>query len=272
LHSLAGIDPSAHVDPEAVLGDGVRVGPGAVIEAGARVGDGTVVGAHAVITGHATIGRSCRISPSALIGGDPQDVAFQGADTRVEIGEGTTVREFATVHRATKPGTATIVGRDCYLMVSSHVAHDCVLGDRVIVCNCALVAGHVQVGDRAFLSGNTVVHQFSRIGTLAMLGGLSGVGQDIGPYLTVVKRNEVRAINVVGLRRAGFDLESRRRIQAAYRELFGATSLARGLDAVRALGPERPEIGAIIAFYEVPTRRGFCRPPVGHALGDAAED
>jgi UDP-N-acetylglucosamine acyltransferase len=272
LPSLSDIDPSAHVSPEATLGDGVRVGPGAVIEAGARIGDGTVVGPHAVVTGFTTIGRNCRIFPSACVGGDPQDLSFQGADTRVEIGDGTTIREFATVHRATKPGAATVIGRDCYLMVSSHVAHDCVLGDRVVVCNCALVAGHVQVGDRAFLSGNTVVHQFSRIGSLAMLGGLSGVGLDVGPYLTVVKRNEIRAINMVGLRRAGLDLESRRRIQTAYRELFGAPSLTDGLDVVRALGAERPEIRAILDFFEFPSKRGFCRPPSGHALGDSSEE
>jgi UDP-N-acetylglucosamine acyltransferase len=272
LRSLAEIDPSAHVSPDASLGDGVRIGPGAVVEAGARIGDGTSIGPHAVITGFATIGRNCRIGPSTCVGGDPQDLAFQGADTRVEIGDGTTLREFATVHRATRPGGATVVGRDCYLMVSSHVAHDCVLGDRVVVCNCALVAGHVHVGDRAFLSGNTVVHQFSRIGTLAMLGGLSGVGLDVGPFLTVVKRNEVRAINMVGLRRAGFDLDARRRIQTAYRDLFGAASLAEGLGAVRALGPDRPEVEAIVGFFEVPSKRGFCRPPTGHALGDSSEE
>jgi UDP-N-acetylglucosamine acyltransferase len=243
-----------------------------VIEAGARVGDNSVIMANAVITGFATIGRNCRIHHAACVGGDPQDLAFQGADTRVEIGDGTVLREFATVHRATKPGSSTIVGRDCYLMVSSHVAHDCVLGERVIVCNCALVAGHVHVGDRAFLSGNTVVHQFSRIGSLAMLGGLSGVGLDIGPYLTVVKRNEVRAINMVGLRRAGFDLDARRRIQTAYRELFGAGSLADGLTTVSSLGPDLPEIRAIVSFFQVPSKRGFCRPPSGHALGDSAEE
>ena len=269
---LADIHPSAHVSPEAFLGEGVRVGPGAVVEAGARIGDGTIVMANAVVTGFATIGRNCRIHHSACVGGDPQDLAFEGADTRVEIGDGTIIREFATVHRATKPGAATVIGRDCYLMVSSHVAHDCVLGDKVIVCNCALVAGHVHVGDRAFISGNTVIHQFSRMGTLAMLGGLSGIGLDLGPYLTAVKRNEVGAINMVGMRRAGFDLEARRRVQAAYRELFGAASLADGLEAVRALGAERPEIRAIVEFFSVKSKRGFCRPPSGHALGDSAEE
>jgi UDP-N-acetylglucosamine acyltransferase len=269
---LTAIHPSAHVSPEAFLGEGVRVGPGAVVEAGARVGDGTVIMANAVVTGSATIGRNCRIHHAACVGGDPQDLSFEGADTRVEIGDGTTIREFATVHRATRPGAATRIGRDCYLMVSAHVAHDCVLGDKVILVNSALLAGHVHVGDRAFLSGNSVVHQFSRIGSLAMLGGLAGVGLDVGPYLTVARRNEVSAINMVGLRRAGFDLEARRRVQAAYRELFGAASLAEGLEAVGAIGAGRPEIRAIVEFFSVKSKRGFCRPPSGHALGDAAEE
>jgi UDP-N-acetylglucosamine acyltransferase len=266
------IHPAAQVSPDAVLGDGVRVGPGAVVEAGARIGEGTVVMANAIVTGFATIGRNCRIHHAALVGGDPQDLGFNGAETRVEIGDGTTVREFATVHRATKPGGATVIGKECYLMVTAHVAHDCVIGDRVIIANGALLAGHVHVGDRAFFSGNIVVHQFSRIGTLAMLGGLAGVGLDVGPYLTVARRNEVSAINMVGLRRAGFDLESRRRIQNAYRELFGAASLTEGLEAVAAHGADRPEIRAIVSFFTDGTKRGFCRPPSGHALGDSAED
>jgi UDP-N-acetylglucosamine acyltransferase len=272
LRSVTDIAPGAHVSPDATLGEGVRVGPGAVIEAGARIGEGTVIGSHAVITGFATIGRNCRIFPSACIGCDPQDLGFQGADSRVEIGDGTTIREFVTIHRATRPGSATVIGRDCFLMVSSHVAHDCVVGDKVVVANGVLLAGHIHVGDRAFISGNVVVHQFSRIGTLAMLGGLAGVGLDVGPYLTAVNRNEIRAINMVGLRRAGFDLESRRRIQAAYQALFRAASLADGLDSVRALGHERPEIREIVSFFEVQTKRGFCRPPDGHALGDAAQE
>jgi UDP-N-acetylglucosamine acyltransferase len=270
--SVNDIHPTAHVASDATIGEGVRVGPGAVVESGARIGDGTTVMAYAVITGWATIGKNCRIHQAACIGGDPQDLAFQGADTRVEIGDGTVVREFATIHRATKPGSATRIGRDCYLMVSSHVAHDCVVGDRVVVCNGALVAGHVQIADRVFLSGNTAVHQFSRIGTLGMLSGNTGVGLDLGPYLIAVGRNEVRAVNVVGLRRAGFDPDARRRIQTAYRDLFGAATLTDGLASVRALGPERPEVRTIVSFFESPSKRGFCRPPNGHALGDAAEE
>jgi UDP-N-acetylglucosamine acyltransferase len=269
---LTDIDPAAHVSPEATIGEGVRIGPGAVVEAGARIGDGTVVLANAVVTAFATIGKNCRIHQGACVGGDPQDLSFAGGDTRVEVGDGTTIREFATVHRATKPGAATTVGRDCYLMVNSHLAHDCVVGDKVVICNAALVAGHVTIGDRAFISGNTVIHQFSRVGTLAMLGGLSGIGLDLGPYLTAVRRNEVASINVVGMRRAGFDADARRRVQTAYRELFSASTLAAGIVAVRALGVDHPEIRAIVSFYDVRSKRGFCRPPSGHALGDSAEE
>src|ERR1051325_120233 len=135
---------------------GVKIHESAIVEPGAEIGEGTVVMAHAIVTAHATIGRNCRIHHGALVGGEPQDLSFDGSPSRVTIGDGTVVREYATVHRATKPGAATVVGPDCYLMANSHVAHDCVLGERVIVCNGGLVAGHVRIDDRAFISGHVV--------------------------------------------------------------------------------------------------------------------
>jgi len=272
IHSDVVIDPCAHVSPEADVAPNVRIGPGAVVEKGARVGEGTTIMANAVITRHAVIGARCTIHYGAVIGGDPQDLAFKDVPTRVILGDEVTVREFATIHRATVPGAATVVGKGCYLMVNAHVAHDCVLGERVIVCNSALVAGHCSIGDRAFLSGNTVVHQFSRVGPLVMLSGISGIGRDIGPYLIVANRSAVCGVNVVGLRRAGFDAAQRRRVQDAYRELFAARTLTEGVAALRANGAaSHPEVAAIADFFTAESKRGFSRPRRGAAL-DASGD
>ncbi len=261
---------TAIVSTEAELGAGVCVGPYAVIEAGAVVGAGTTVGAHAIITGYATIGRRCQVHFGAVIGHEPQDLAFDGAPSRVVIGDRTVVREYATVHRATKEGQVTAVGEGCYLMTNSHVAHDCRVGNQVIICNSALVAGHVEVGDRAFLSGNTVVHQFSRVGRLVMLSGTSGIGRDVGPFLTVAGRSDIVGFNSVGMRRAGMGGEARRRVKEAYRLLFGASSLDQGLERIQDLGREHDEILAILDFYR-PSRRGFSRPPPGHVLTDETD-
>lgn len=273
IHSDVEIHPQAFVSPEAEVEPNVRIGPGAVVEKGARVGEGTIVMANAVITRAATIGRRCRIHYGAVVGGDPQDVAFEGGDSRVVLGDETVVREHATVHRATKRDGATVVGRGCYLMVNAHVAHDCTLGERVIVCNSALVAGHCTIGDRAFLSGNTVVHQFSRVGPLVMLSGISGIGRDVGPYLIVASRSEVRGVNVVGLRRAGLDGAARTRVKEAYRALFAAATLEEGVARLRADGAAtHPEIAAIADFFSAESKRGFSRPRRGAVLGSGEDD
>jgi UDP-N-acetylglucosamine acyltransferase len=205
-----------------------------------------------------------------VIGHEPQDLSFDGAPSRVVIGDRTVVREYATIHRATKEGKATVIGEGCYLMAHSHVAHDCRVGARAILCNSALVAGHCEIGERAFLSGNTVIHQFCRIGQLVMVSGNSGAGRDIGPFLTVAARSDVVGVNVVGMRRAGFDAAARRRVKEAYRALFGAAGLDDGLARVRGIGREHPEIAAILDFY-AGSRRGYSRPPAGHAFGESDE-
>jgi UDP-N-acetylglucosamine acyltransferase len=273
IHSDVEIHPHAHVSPEAEIEPNVSIGPGAVVEKGARIGQGTTIMANAVITRFATIGRRCKIHYGAVIGGDPQDLTFAETPTRVVVGDETIVREFATIHRATKPGAATTIGKGCYLMVNAHVAHDCTLGERVIVCNSALVAGHCVIGDRAFLSGNTVVHQFSRVGPLVMLSGISGVGRDVGPYLVVAGRSQVRGINVIGLRRAGLDGAARGRVKEAYRVLFAAPKLEEGVATLRDSGAAaHPEVGVIAEFFAAESKRGFSRPKRGTVLGTSEVD
>ena len=261
------VHPTAVVSPGAELGEGVVVGPYAVIEGGAVIGAGTSIDAHVIVKGSVTLGRHCRVHGGAILGDDPQDLAFPtGIESRVILGDRTVVREQVTVHRATNPDRPTRIGDDCLLMAQSHVAHDCQISDHVVLCNGALVAGHVEIGQRAFISGNTVVHQFCRVGAVVMLSGISGIGRDVGPYLTVAGRSEIGGVNVVGLRRAGLKGEQRMRIKQAYRALFASSTLAAGMDEVRALGVEQPEVRAIIDFY-AGSKRGFSRPPRGHVFG-----
>ena len=245
----------------------MRVGPYAVIEAGARIGRGTTIDAHVVVKGSATIGEDCRLHAGAVIGDDPQDLAFEREiPSRVRLADGVIVREHATIHRATTENGATRIGRGTLIMGAAHVAHDCQIGEEVVICNAALIAGHVQIEDRAFISGNTVIHQFCRVGRLVMLSGLSGIGRDIGPFLTVAGRSDIVGLNSVGMRRAGLDGPARRRVKDAYRQLFSARTLADGLAAITPISDAGEEIIAIVEFY-AGSRRGYSRPPAGHAFG-----
>ena len=176
------IHPSAHVDPHAQLADDVVVGPGAVIEDGVTVGPGCQIGPHAVLHRGTTLGTDVYVAVGAALGGLPQDLKFTGGESGVFVGDRTKVREYVTVHRCVTPGGVTRVGADCMLMVTSHVAHECILGDRVMLANGVVMAGHVTIGDGTFVSGNVQIHQFTRLGRLAMIGGGSKVLRDVLPF------------------------------------------------------------------------------------------
>jgi len=244
------------------------VGPFAVIDAHVRLGRGVHVGPHAWITGETVIGEGSKIHKGAVLGHEPQDLAFeQGTRSRLEIGRNVVIREHATLHRATTADGATIVGDDCFLMANSHVAHDCVLGKGVIVCNNALLAGYVQVGDRAFISGNVCVHQFARIGAVCMIGGGSEVGRDVPPFTTVTGRSRITGLNVIGMRRAGLGAEERLAVKTAYKLIFSEVG---GADAALARLEEAPEADSvryIREFYAARSRRGFVLPDRPWAAG-----
>lgn len=215
------IHPAAFVHPGARLGAGTRVGPGAVIDEHVVVGADCEIRAHAVITGHTAIGEGNQIGYGAVVGTEPQDLAFDPkAISRVVIGDRNVIREHATVHRGTKDGTDTRIGNGCFLMAGAHVGHNCVIGDRVILANNALCAGYVDVGDGAFVSGNAVIHQFCRLGRLAMVRGGGRVGKDVPPFMIGDSTNRVRGLNVVGLRRAGIGPEARAAIKRSFHALF----------------------------------------------------
>ncbi len=261
------IHPTACVDPRARIGEGCRIGAFAVVEDGAVLGDGCVVMAHGIVHGHATLGDDCVVHPGAVIGGDPQDLSWKEGGQRVVVGRRCVFREGVTIHRSKYPEGATRIGDDGLFMANSHVAHDCVIGNKVILANSALLAGHVEVGDRALLSGNTAVHQFTRIGKLAMLSGLSGAVQDIAPFLTVAGgRSVVRGVNLIGMKRAGYDEAQRRRVMNVYREWFAAPSASEGAGLLADLAAKHGEIAEIHAFVSAVSPRGFARPDTDHPL------
>jgi UDP-N-acetylglucosamine acyltransferase len=255
------------------------VHPTAVIEPGAVIGANVAVGPYAVIFGNVTLGANCRVHAGAVIGDLPQDLGFQPADTYVRIGADCVIREHVTVHRGTKPGTSTEIGRECYLMANSHVGHNVRLGNRVILANNALLAGYVEVQDGAFVSGNVVIHQFVRIGRLAMLSGGSGIGKDVPPFCVTkgMQRNRIAGLNVIGMRRAGMAPAARQQVQRAFRILYQSKlNVAQALARLRAEFADGP--GAEIADFVAASRRGICplrqtEPAGGEALaGDPAPD
>ena len=215
------IHPTALVSPHAELGEEVDVGPFAIIGDHCEVGEGCVIAARATLERHVKLGRGVRIGAGSVIGGDPQDLKFRGETTTVDIGDRTVVREYTTINRGTSESQCTTVGEDCFLMTYVHLAHDCHLGNGVIISNATQLAGHVTIEDRAIISGLVAVHQFVRIGTYSFIGGASRVPKDVPPFLKAVG-NPVKlyGLNSVGLRRAGFDPLVLRELKRAYRLFF----------------------------------------------------
>ncbi len=214
------IHPSAFVDPAARLGIGVEIGAFAVVEAGVDVGDGTSIGHHAVVHSGTTLGRGNRVWPHCAVGGSPQDLKYAGQPTRLVIGDGNMLREFATFSRGTEEGGGvTRIGSGCLFMANTHVAHDCVIGDHVILANCATLAGHCRVGERAVVGGLTGLHQHARIGAYAMVGALSRLSKDVPPFSTTSGCDEVKVygLNRLGLKRHGFAREEIDALEAAFR-------------------------------------------------------
>ncbi len=252
------LHPTALVDAGARLAEGVRVGPYAVVEEDADVGPGCELRAHSVVKRHTRLGAGNTVHEHAVLGGEPQDLSWDGAPTALVVGERNRIREGVTLHRSARPGGATVVGSDCFLMAYVHVAHDCRLGDRVILANNVALAGHVEIGERAFISGGVVVHQFCRVGRLAMVGGNTKVVQDCLPFVvTDGHPGRARGLNVVGLRRAGVGLAQVRALREAYRLLL-RSALPR--DAALALLSEigDPLVDELAAFVRA-SRRGFHR-------------
>ena len=255
------IDPTARIAPGAELAPGVEVGPGVIIEGPSRIGAGNRILAHAYIGPHTTIGEGNLIGFGAIIGYEPQDYAFTGEESYTVIGDHNIIREYATIHRGTKPGSATRVGSHNFLMALSHLAHNAQLGDHVIVVNGALVGGYVEVADRAFISANCVIHQFCRVGTLALMRGGSRTSRDVPPYSIIDETHTVRGVNLVGLKRAGFTSAQITPLRQAFRVLFTRRGhLTRDLVRLESEVPLTPEVSHLIEFIKA-AKRGVALGP-----------
>ncbi len=257
---MSEIHESAVIDSGASIGENVTIGPNAVIEGDVSIGDDCSIGPNAVVMRYTTLGSGCAVHPGAIIADIPQDRDFTGEESYVKVGANCVIREGVTIHRGTKKGTTTELGDDCFLMAFSHCAHNVKLGKDVTLANGVLLGGYVEVGDGAFLSGNAMVHQFVRIGRLAMMGGGSGATQDVLPFMTLKPYTLSTLIgpNTVGLRRAGIGPEARKEIKKAF-SLLCRSELSQA-DAVREIRETLTslEAGEMCDFVEG-SERGYCR-------------
>ena len=250
------IHPTAIIHPKAVLDASVVVGPYAVIDADVVIGPRCRVGPHVHLTGHTTIGSDNRFHTGCVMGDAPQDLKYDGAPTRLRIGDQNVFREHVTVHRSAKLTEETVIGSRNFLMANSHIGHNVVVGDQVIIANGALLAGHVVVEDRVFISGNCLVHQFVRIGRLALMQGGSAISKDLPPFTIARGDNGIAGLNVVGLRRAGYSIEDRRALKEAYHLLF--RSRKKWVDSIAdAARVESEPVRALVAFVRG-SKRGVC--------------
>ena len=252
IHPTAIIDSQAQIDPD------VEIGPYVVIEGRVRIRRGTRVMAHAYLTGWTEVGEGNEIHPGVVLGDAPQDKAYKGEETYLKIGDQNIFREYVQVHRGTVAGSSTVIGNDNFLMATAHVGHNCKLGDNVVLANGALLGGHVEVGNNVFISGNCVVHQFVRIGDYALMRGLSGTSRDVPPFAIVDWQHTVRGVNVVGLKRAGFDEKRIRAIRAAFRVLFRkGRNLALAVREVEKSAGANTDVLALLEFIKS-SERGVC--------------
>jgi len=253
------IHPTAVVDARAIIDPSASLGPHVVIDGPVRIGPNCHIAASAVILGHTEIGAGCRIHAHAVMGDVPQDHAYDGDDSYCRIGDDCVIREGVTIHRGTSPGSATIVGNRCFLMTNVHVGHNCVLGDDVTLISGALLGGYVEVGAKAVISGNAGVHQFVRIGELAMVSGLAKVVKDVPPFCMTDRDGAVVGVNRIGLIRAGLSSAERADIKAAYRILY--RSGTRGEAAIQSLAESvQTEAGRrLLEFMDRGSSRGVTR-------------
>ena len=262
------IHPTAVVDPRAEIHAEADLGPYAVVDGPAKIGAGTRLLPHAVIMGWTEIGEGNVVHSGAVLGDAPQDLSYRGAKSYLRIGDRNVFREGVQVHRGTAPESTTVLGDDNFLMANSHVAHNCRVGNHIILTNNAVLGGYVEIGDRAFLSASCAVHQFVRVGQIAIMRGMSATSRDVPPFSIIDWQHTVRGLNVVGLRRAGFDEPRIRALKNAFQLLFrkrrnlGAT--VKDLEAN--LKDPAGDIAELLEFIRS-SQRGVCAGPRSHPLG-----
>ncbi len=250
------IHPTAVVSSDAEIGTDVEIGPFAIIGDGCSIGDGSVISPRAMLDRNVTLGSMVKVGVGSVLGGPPQDLKYAGEETTVEIGDGTVIREYATINRGTAHSCKTIVGRNCLLMSYVHIAHDCVIGNNVILSNVVQLAGHVTIEDKAIVSGLCAVHQFARIGRHSFIGGCSRVSKDIPPFLKAVG-NPVKlyGLNTIGLQRSGMPESTIRELKRAYRLLFRSDlNVTQAIERAETDLEPLPEVKELVRFVEASER------------------
>ncbi len=260
---MADIHPSAVIAPEASLAEGVKIGPFCVVGANVELEEDVVLHSHVVVEGRTRIGARTQIYPFASVGHAPQDLKYGGEPSRVTIGTDNIIREHVTINPGTKGGRMeTVVGNGCMLMVGAHVAHDCILGDRVILVNNATLGGHVEIGDNTIVGGLAAIHQFVRIGRDAMIGGMSGVENDVIPFGMVMgERASLNGLNLVGMKRRGHERADITALQDTYKKLFtDEGNFAERLEAVESEEQQSPPVREVLGFIQGDSSRGLLHP------------
>ena len=256
------IHKTAIIDSEAKISENVKIGPYTVIGPNVEIGQGTVIQSHVNITGQTKIGKNNIIYPFASIGNDPQDLKFQGEETRLEIGDNNKIREYVTINPGTKGGGGlTKVNNNCLFMVSAHIAHDCFVGNNVILANNVPLGGHAHIGDNAIIGGNSAVQQFTRVGKSAMIGGMCGVVRDIIPYgIAHGNRSILQGLNLIGLRRKNIPNKEIMTLSDAYKEIFKNENLTENLSNLSNELKNNELVAEVIKFIEMDKKRPICTP------------
>jgi len=256
IHKTAIIDSKANVSTTA------EIGPYTVIGPNVKIGDNVIIQSHVSITGHTKIGRGNKIYPFASIGNHPQDMKYNGEKTELIIGDNNTIREYVTINPGTvQGGSVTKVGNNNLIMISAHIAHDCVIGNHIVIANSAAIAGHAEISDYAVIGGNCGVQQFTRIGKMAMIGGMTGVSRDVIPYgLSTGNRNFLNGINVVGLRRSKVSNKDIMVLTDAYKNIFKSENLTENLNQLNGHFKENLLVNEVLEFINKDKKRPICTP------------
>jgi UDP-N-acetylglucosamine acyltransferase len=255
------IHKTAIIDPKAKLNKNVQVGPYCVIGPNVEIGENTIIQSHVNISGHTKIGKGNKIYPFVSIN-DPQDLKYNGEPTNLVIGDNNKIREHVTINPGTVGGGGkTIIGNNCLFMVSSHIAHDCQLANNIIIANNVAIAGHAIIDDHVIIGGNSAVQQFTRIGKMAMIGGMTGVLHDVIPYgLSTGNRNSLQGLNLIGLRRAKFENKDILGLSDAYKEIFVTKNLTENLSNLNGSFKDNPLVKEVLEFITKDKKRSICTP------------
>ena len=256
------IHKTAIVDNKAKVSNSANIGPYSVIGPNVEIGENVIIHSHVNISGNTKIGNGNKIYPFASIGNDPQDLKYNGEETKLVIGNNNKIREYVTINPGTVGGGGlTKIGNNCLFMISSHIAHDCYVGNNVIIANNVPLGGHVTIEDNVVIGGNSAVQQFTRIGKLAMIGGMTGVLHDVIPYgLSIGNRNYLQGLNLIGLRRTNIENKDILGLTEAYKEIFATKNLTDNLNKLNGAFKENPLVKDVIEFITRDKKRSICTP------------